>query len=405
MTFINSRAPDSALLALPDETRFAEAPERDRARALSAVAQGVRSRPELVERLGLRSTTASRAVAGLLDRRLLLEASGEKAGRGRPAATLMVNPRRLGVSVIHVASRVFIGVLLDLGGQVLERQVLPVPPEADNKDIGAALAGLATRLAAAAPRGMAHGGTVVSVSGVVDGAGQRWLISSRWPRLQALDIGKALENVAGPVDVVRQLDAEFRSRALADPAGYEDDVLLLHWGWGIGMAYGRDGQPWGGRSGPFGEIGHWRIEGMEARPCDCGQHGCLETVAALWALLPALRRRWPELAEDEDTLLAQLRELDLLSVAEVRDAAHHLARALANLCRILFPARVVLSSPLLGNAALWAHLDALFRAEGSLRGLSMPALRNDPMPAARGMAGAAGPLLARALEQELRGPG
>jgi predicted NBD/HSP70 family sugar kinase len=405
MTFINTPLSEHplSLLAVPDETHFSEAPERDRARVLRMVAAGVRSRPELVERLGLRSTTASRAVAALLDRRLLVEASGAKLGRGRPAATLALNPHRLGVSVIHVASRAFIGVLLGLDGKVVARELLPVSQEADNEAIGKELAGLAGRLARQAPVGMQHAGTVASVSGIVDGP--RWLTSSRWPRMRDFDIAAAIAPLAGPVDVVRQLDAEFRCRALADPATYAGEVVLLHWGWGIGMAYGKAGEPFGVGAGPFGEIGHWRLDGLEDRRCDCGRPGCLETSAALWALLPVLRRRWPELAEDEDELLLQLPQLDLLAVPEIRLAAHHLVQAMANLCLILFPARVVISSPLLGNAALWAHVEALFRAAGSISGLPMPVLRNEPLPAARGIAGAAGPLLVRALEDMLRGPG
>ena len=252
---------------------------------------------------------------------------------------------------------------------------------------------------------MAHAGTVASLTGVVDAARGQWLIASRWPALRGLDAGAAIRRDRGEVDVVRQLDAEFRSRALADPEAYAGDVALLHWGWGIGMAYGRDGIPWSGQGGPFGEIGHWRLTELEGRPCGCGQQGCLETGAALWSLLPALRHHWPRLAEDEDQLLSQLRTLDLLSVPEVAAAARLMARAMANLGRLLFPRRLVLSSPLLGNAALWDHVGALFRAESMMRGLALPSLSNEPMPAARGMAGAAGPLVARALEALLKGSG
>jgi transcriptional regulator of PTS gene len=382
------------MLALPDVARFPEPAARDRARVFAAIAAGARSRPEIGERLGLRSTTTSRAVAELLSRRLLLEAQGEKQGRGRPAATLLPNPRRLGASVIHVASRALVGVLLDLSGEVLERQVLAVDAAADNTAIGSALAGLAATLAGKAPRGMALAGTVVSASGIVDVRRRRWLVASRWPRMRDLDIAST---IAGPVEVVRQLDAELRTRALADPVTYAADTVLLHWGWGIGMAYAVGGQPFG-VAGPFGEIGHWRIDGLQARRCGCGHQGCLETAAALWSLLPALRARWPGLPEDEDALLLALRDLDLLAEPALRAAAHHVARALANLCRILFPVRIVVSSPLMGNAGFWAQFDALFRAEGLMPGMAAPVLHNDSLPAGRGVTGAAGPLLGKALE-------
>ncbi|WP_165694080.1 ROK family protein [Teichococcus deserti] len=386
---------------MPDEARFEEPAARDRARVLSALAGGrLSSRPEMVEQLGLRSTTASRCVAELLQRRLVLEASGEKLGRGRPAARLMLNPRRLGVAVIHVVSRAFVGMLLDLGGQAIAREVLPVPAEADNKALGTALAALAGRLKATAPRGMAHAGTVVCISGVVDVGQRRWLVSSRWPRMRHLDIAAAVDPVAGPVQVVRQLDAELRAQALADPDAYAEGAVLLHWGWGIGMGYAVAGEPFGAAGGPFGEIGHWRV--AAGKRCGCGGEGCLETVAALWSLLPLLRRRWPELADDEDRLLEQLRHLDLVAVPAMRAAAAEVARALANLCRILFPARVMISSPLMGNARFWAEFEALFRAEGLMEEMPPPPLHHAPPSAGRGMMGAAGPLLGRALEELLR---
>ncbi|WP_159992797.1 ROK family protein [Roseomonas sp. 18066] len=388
---------------MPDEARFEEPAARDRARVLAALAGGrLSSRPEMVEQLGLRSTTASRCVAELVQRRLVLEASGEKLGRGRPAARLVLNARRLGVAVIHVASRAFVGVLLDLAGQEIGREVLPVAAEADNAALGAALAALAGRLKAMAPRGMAHAGTVVCISGVVDVGRRLWLISSRWPRMRHLDIAAAIEPVAGPVQVVRQLDAELRARALAEPSAYAGGAVLLHWGWGIGMAYAVAGEPFGVAGGPFGEIGHWRIAAAAGQRCGCGGEGCLETVAALWSLLPLLRRRWPALADDEDALLEQLRHLDLMAVPALRRAAAEVAQALANLCRILFPARVILSSPLMGNARFWAEFEALFRAEGLMEAMPPPPLQHAPLSAGRGMIGAAGPLLGRALEDLLR---
>ena len=390
-------------IAAFDVTQFDDPLVRDRARVFAALAAGVaRSRREIMDLLGLRSTTASRAVAGLLSRRLVLEAPGEKLGRGRPAATLVINPRRLGVSLIHVASRSFVGVLLDLDGHVLECRMLAVEADVGNAGIGAALFRLSRLLAAAAPRGMEHAGTVVSISGVVDVRRRQWLVSSRWPLMQGLDIAAATGPGAGPVEVVRQLDAELRARVLADPAAFTESTVLLHWGWGIGMAYAVAGQPFGEATSLFGEIGHWRIGDMEALRCGCGGHGCLETVAGLWSLLPGLRQHWPELADDEDTLLDQLRELDLLVLPEMQAALRHMARALANVCRILFPASVIVSSPLMGNARFWAEFDALFRAEELMRGMPSPVLRSQPPSGSHGAITAAGPLLGRALATMLR---
>jgi transcriptional regulator of PTS gene len=387
-----------------DDSRFAAPAVRDCARVLAAVLNGAASsRPQLVEQLGLRSTTVSRLVAELVGRRLLLETAGEKLGRGRPAAILLANPRGLGVSVLRVASRTVVGVLVDMAGRVLERCARPVGPDADNAAMAAVLADVAQRLRAAVPRGMTHAGTSVSVAGLVEVRSGQWLVSSRWPRINRLDIPAALDAVAPPVLVMRQLEAELQARIAATPERHAGGSLLLHWGWGIGLAYAVNGETFNAAGGPFGEIGHWRFDALAGRPCGCGNTGCLETGAALWALLPELQAQWPDLVEDEARLAEQFPGLDLLARPAMAAATGLVARALANLCRLLFPERILVSGPLAANAAYWARFDAVFRQEGLLRGLSLPPLVHEPASETLGIHGAAEPLLTRAVERMLHG--
>ncbi len=388
-----------------DDTRFADPAERDGARVLMAVQDGTAcARTQLADRLGLRSTTVSHLVGELLARGLLVAGSGGRNGRGRPAATLRLNPDRLGVGVLHLASRTVVGVLVDLAGRVLLRQAVPVPSDADNQAMAAALADLATRLQAGLRPGMAYAGTSAAVSGVVDLRRGRWLASSRWPRIGGLDIAAVLHAVAPPVLVVRHLEAELQARLAAVP-DRRGGTVLLHWGWGIGLAYAVDGQTVNGAGGPFGEVGHWRFGALAGRPCGCGNTGCLETGAALWALLPGLRAQWPDLVEDEAVLASQVADRNLVALPAMAEAAGLVARALANVCRLLFPERVLVSGPLAANPALWAEFAALYQREGMIGGLALPPLRHEAASEALGIEGAAAPLLTRAVEQLLRGAG
>lgn len=379
---------------------------RDRARVLSAVASGAATaRAQLAERLKLRSTTVSHLVGDLLDRRLLLEVSsdyhgrrpGPGRGRGRPAAMLLLNPERFGAVVLHSSGRNVAGALIDMSGRVLESEVLTVDPAADNQAMGAALLGLTSRLHGGLRGGMDFAGVSVALPGVVDLRRARWLVSARWPRVGGLDVAAALASFQAPVLVLRQIDVELEARLKAPPprAG---STLLVHWGWGIGLAYAIDGRSFNGVGGPFGEIGHWRLGALEGRHCSCGNTGCLETGAALWALLPALRRRWPELGEDEADLALQLRRCDIAALPEMVAAAKLMARAMANLCRLLFPDNVLISGPLVANAAYWALFEAAFRQEGPLGGLRLPVLQYEPAAPGHLLRGAASPLLIRAME-------
>lgn len=385
-----------------EETSFGTAPERDRARVYRLVVAGqAQSRLDIARLTGLRSSTVSRAVGDLLARRLLVETVGAGKSRGRPAGVLIANPRAIGCSVIHIVSQSLAGALVDLNGDIIVRRTRPVARDAGNAALGAAMTELAAALRAEMPHGMAHAGTAVSLSGLIDLRQSRWLLASRWPAMRDLALDALLGPVAAPLRIGRNLDAELRARAAQEAERFAGGTLLLHWGWGIGLSHAVDGEPLSPASGPFGEIGHWRVSELAGRPCGCGNAGCLETGAALWALLPLLRQRWPGLGEDEEMLADALARCDLLSLPEVEAAAAILARALANACRLLFPRRILVSGPLVANAALFARFDALFREEGAMAGFAIPPLAIVRASSAMEIRGAASALLDRAVRAAL----
>lgn len=386
-----------SLLTL-DETRLALAHDRDCARIYRLILNGeAHSRADIGRILQLRSTSVSRVVGHLIARRLVIEAVGEASGRGRPPAILVAHTRRIGASVIYVSSQSLSGALVDLSGHLVAERRRPIAGDADNAAIAAVMAELARDLLDAMPPGMSHAGTAVSLSGLIDLKQGQWLLASRWPRMRGLDIASVLEPVAGPVTISRNLDAELRARAARDPENFAGGTILLHWGWGVGLAYAVDGEPFA-PAGSFGEIGHWRLAALGGRRCGCGNTACLETGAALWSLLPALRQHWPDLDQDEVRLARQLAGLDLLSLPEMETAVELVARALANACRMLFPARIAVSGPFSANPQLWARFNTLFRAEGTMDGFAVPDLAGAPASHLYEIHGAAAPLLSRATE-------
>ena len=381
-----------------DESRLSLAHDRDRARIYRLILNGqAHSRTDIGRLLELRSTSVSRVVGDLIARRLVIETVGETSGRGRPPAILFAHTRRIGASVIYVSSQSLSGALVDLSGHLVAEHRIAIAAEADNHAIAAAMTSLARQLLDAMPPGMSHAGTAVSLSGLIDLRRGQWLMASRWPRMRGLDIGAILSPIAGPVEICRNLDAELRARAAREPEQFAGGTVLLHWGWGIGLAYAVDGEPFA-PAGSFGEIGHWRLAALGERPCGCGNTACLETGAALWSLLPALRRHWPGLDQNEIRLARQLAGLDLLALPEIELAAQLLARALANACRLLFPARIAVSGPFSANPQLWARFDTLFRAEGTMDGFAVPDLSGVPASHLFEIHGAAAPLLSRAAE-------
>jgi glucokinase len=61
---------------------------------------------------------------------------------------------------------------------------------------------------------------------------------------------------------------------------------------GVGGGLVLDGQPYHGRTGNAGHVGHVVVE-LDGQPCSCGGHGCVETVASgPWMTRWALANGW-----------------------------------------------------------------------------------------------------------------
>ncbi|MFC7397497.1 ROK family protein [Chelatococcus sp. GCM10030263] len=348
----------------------------ERLRMFSAILSGqAASRRDLSDQFALRSTSVSEHVGHLVAVGLVVESLRHSSGRGRPSAVLVANPHRLAAIVYQVESQAIAVSCVNLAGQVLARIAREVPPEADNHLMRDLLASLFAAVSARLPDPTEIAGVSFSLSGVLDAARRRWLFSSRWPNLRAFDAAEAVSAAGLPVYVARNLDLELSAR-LAHTSDVSGGTLLVHWGWGIGAAYAVDGMPVNGAEGRFGEIGHWRVVDRGG-PCRCGRHGCLETVAAHWALSPRLAERWQVKANEEQAAAAVLRDLDLLAEPAFAEALDAMVIAVGNLCRVLFPRRIIVSGPFIDNARVWSSFRERLAREGGMPGVAPPEVTAD----------------------------
>jgi predicted NBD/HSP70 family sugar kinase len=116
-----------------------------------------------------------------------------------------------------------------------------------------------------------------------------------------------------------------------------DDVLYVLLGDRVGAGLVLDGRLHRRASGVPGEVGHVAVV-PDGRACRCGARGCLETVAALPALLGG---RWTTLAD----LLTALAAGDEAATVLARSAGEAVGRALAAVMAVLAPQAVVLGGP------------------------------------------------------------
>ena len=352
--------------------RFSDAHQRDCARVVSSLLEADgQSRASLAAALDLTSMTTSRIIADLLDNGFVTEDVAEKRGRGRPGTLIRLNAKRIGFTVIKMTSYLVEGALLDLQGNIIVSQTKRLSASADNQQMTGFLRQMILELQASQPAMMVHVGTTILVAGIVDVKKRVWLITSRWPQLRDFNLAEALSTVTPHVCLFRQLDIELDVHFKVETAPV-NTAALLHWGWGIGLAYCSHNVASIAHQGPFGEIGHWRFDTLQDRPCGCGNRGCLETAVALPVLLSQLGL---------DDLINQGQEQDIggylqdVSLAEHQDmqlAIRLVARAMGNMCRILFPERVYLTGPFTSNKAVFTQLCSQFQAEGLVGALKLP---------------------------------
>lgn len=129
-----------------------------------------------------------------------------------------------------------------------------------------------------------------------------------------------------------------------------ENVAYLKLSDGVGAGLVIRGELYQGSIGTAGEIGHATIN--EFGPlCRCGHRGCLETLVGTPALLAQLApTHGTELSVADVVRLAEGGDVACRRVLE--DAGHHVGVAVANLCNIFNPDRVIVGGELAQAGAL-----------------------------------------------------
>jgi predicted NBD/HSP70 family sugar kinase len=154
------------------------------------------------------------------------------------------------------------------------------------------------------------------------------------------DIGAPLRaRLRTPVTVGNDANLGALAEVTFGAAVGERDVLYVMLSAGIGIGMILHGRLYEGHSGVAGELGHVITEPGGA-VCRCGVRGCLETVAGTQSLLGATG------APTLDALLDRVAAGDRPAQRAVRTAGEHVGAAVASVCRVLDPAKVVVGGDL-----------------------------------------------------------
>ncbi|OES44370.1 ROK family glucokinase [Domibacillus iocasae] len=119
------------------------------------------------------------------------------------------------------------------------------------------------------------------------------------------------------------------------------DVVCVTLGTGVGGGVVSKGMIITGVNGAAGEIGHITVEPENGFLCNCGKHGCLETVASATGIVNLYKQEGKE-APDARTVFEHAAAGDEAAKRVIDRCAFYLGLAIGNIANIVNPAKIVI---------------------------------------------------------------
>lgn len=301
------------------------------------------TRADVARITGMSRTAVNARVSALVGAGLLAEGDlGPSTGGRRPTRLALDTSAGLVGAAALGRSRVQVGVC-DLGGRLLGHDEHAMDVTAGPDQVMAVVVERLTALLERLGRSPAElRGVGCSIPGTVDPARGASVASTLLPAWEGVPLAPYVTPLA---DVPVVVDHDVLVLALSERDGHlrtHTDLLALKASTGIGVGVVADGRIIRGGRGAAGELGHARSAAADGLPCRCGDRGCLETVAAGWALVQTM-------SEQGRTDIGHVRDLvDLVRAGDpdvralVRDAGRRVGEVLATAVTLLNPTAVVI---------------------------------------------------------------
>lgn len=306
---------------------------------------GPSSRAEIAERTALSRATVSSVLGEMQEAGLVVDADdppqGPRSGQvGRPPGLVRLDGSAGAAVGIDFGKRHLRVAVADLGHRVLAERCTEMDSEHDathGMEVAGALVGevlteASVERASIVGVGMGLPGPVHQVSGELGSS----TILPGWVGVRAHEAMTARLGLAVHVDNDANLGAlgEWIWGAARDCS----NVVYLKVSTGIGAGLITSNRLFRGAGGTAGEIGHTILD-PSGTLCRCGNRGCLETFVGAQALLELLRPALGELTLHD--LLARARAGDAACRRVIADAGTAIGGAVASLCNLINPERVV----------------------------------------------------------------
>jgi predicted NBD/HSP70 family sugar kinase len=332
--------------------------DRNRERVVGVLRERGRvSQADIARVTGLSRTTVHTLVSELKDSGVLHEAeAGVPDSRGgRPAVLLMLRPSPQAVVGIDFGhSHVGVAVA-DIGHNVLAERRCDLDVSHDARS---ALDAAARMVDEVLDEAHVDRHSVIAAGIGIPGPVDRPTGTAGSPTILPGWIGVRIsremhDRLGVPVEI--ENDANLGALAeLTWGAGREcSNFVYIKVATGIGAGLVIDGKLLRGATGTAGEIGHTTLDESGAM-CYCGNRGCLETVAsgpAIIKLVGPLNGDVPTLAGIVELAVAG----ELRCHRAVSDAGHEIGVAIASLCNLINPERVIVGGLLSRTGEVLLH--------------------------------------------------
>jgi predicted NBD/HSP70 family sugar kinase len=323
-----------------------------RARVFGVLAErGAVSRAELARRTSLAPSTVSAVVSELQQEQLVVEPVApdrppDRAGVGRPPVLVALH-RQAGVALgLDFGKRHLRVGLADLSHAVLAERHRMLDADLRAAEAIELATGLVEEvLAEAGADSTAVVGVGMGLPGPVHRPSGQLGDSTILPGWQGVRAADAMSDALGlPVEVQNDANLGALSESMWGAGRDADHMAYVKAATGVGAGLIIDGRPYVGAGGTAGEIGHTVID-PGGPICRCGNRGCLETLAGSTAVMAALRETY-----GDDLTLAEAISGALDGDAGCRraiaDAGRSIGSAVATLCNLFNPRRIVVGGDL-----------------------------------------------------------
>ena len=307
---------------------------------------GVASRADVSRRTGLSRSTVSSLISEMADEGLVVDHGGlspadHASQAGRPPKMIRLG-RPAGAAVgIDLGKRHAAVAVADLGHTVLAESRRELD---EGYDAGTGMDACAQLVDAVLQEGRVDRADVVGVGLGLPGPIHRETgqvgSTAILPGWGGVHVAEEMEGRLGlPV----QVDNDANLGALAElfwGAGQgAESLVYLKVATGIGAGLVIDRKLFYGAGGTAGEIGHLTID-EDGPICRCGSRGCLETLAAAPAIVELLRSSLGHELTIEEVIERAVAG-DPGCRRAIADAGRHVGHAVATMCNLVNPERVV----------------------------------------------------------------